>query len=106
MKVVFTAMVLLGLVVAPPASADQWTYVSQLDNHGVSYPNILNVIETGKTACHYMRGGTNVDQVISGVETLGYNGFEASVIVSAAVHEMCPDRQAAYDAWGQTRPSA
>jgi hypothetical protein len=97
-------MVMAATLLAPTARADQWDYVSQLDNHGVSYASILNVIETGKSACHHLRNGVGVDNVIGGVETLGYGGYEASVIVSAAVHEMCPDRLAAYDAWGETRP--
>lgn len=81
-----------GIMAAPNAQADQWDYVSYLDNNGVFYRDVLGVISLGKEVCHELRSGTSLDAVgnyLTG--PLGYTGAEAGAIVVGASHGMCPD---------------
>jgi hypothetical protein len=86
-------VLIIGLVwCAVPAHADQYSYVSELDNNGVFYTDILAVINTGKATCQHLRLGKSVPAVLAGIGSLGYAPFERAVILAAAVNEMCPDQ--------------
>jgi hypothetical protein len=95
-----------ALITAPTASADQWDYVSYLDNNGVVYPNVLDVINTGKHACHHMRNGADVGAVMEtmGVE-LGYNISEQAFIIIGAATNMCPDQMLRVREYGYGTPT-
>ena len=80
----------LALTVAPAAQADQYSYVSYLDNRGVYYGSILDVIEDGKQTCQALRYGTSVNDVMATLEQW-YAVPEVAFIVIGAAQEMCPD---------------
>lgn len=80
-----------GLALAAPAHADQFEYVSILDNEGVYYSSISDVIDTGKMACRMLRGGADVPAALNYVAGGGYAPYESAVIVTAAALKMCPD---------------
>ncbi|WP_233213590.1 DUF732 domain-containing protein [Mycobacterium hubeiense] len=80
-----------GLALAGPAHADQYEYVSILDNEGVYYSSITDVIDTGKMACRMLRGGADVPAALNYVAGGGYAPYESAVIVTAAALKMCPD---------------
>ena len=89
---VIAATVAAAIIAAPSAQASQWSYVSFLDDNGVSYSTVSGVIDLGKQVCHELRGGTSlwaVGRHLTG--PLGYTGPEAGAIVAGAVAEMCPD---------------
>ncbi|MGV1004880.1 MAG: DUF732 domain-containing protein [Candidatus Nanopelagicales bacterium] len=81
-----------SIIAAPNAQADQWDYVSYLDNNGVAYSSMLGVISLGKQVCHEFRTGTSLRAVGSYLTgPLGYSGAEAGAIVIGASRSMCPD---------------
>lgn len=83
------------VMTAPPAHADQYDFVSFLDNNGVYYDSILDVIDVGKAVCRTIRNGQSsfaVDQAIAGLTLNGYtSNAERAVIVVGAANTMCPD---------------
>ncbi|MCX8564013.1 DUF732 domain-containing protein [Mycolicibacterium mucogenicum] len=93
------AMVLSGLFVAAPAQADQYDFVSNLDNNGVYYSSISGVIDAGKMTCRLLRSGAGVPGALGFLSRVGYARYESATIVVAAVDNMCPDAQPVIDAF-------
>ena len=52
-----------------PARADQYDFVMQLDNMGVSYESILDMIDIGKELCHDLRSGATPPVVLDKLQT-------------------------------------
>ena len=94
-----------SLALAAPARADQYEYVSVLDNEGVYYSSITDVIDQGKMACRLLRGGAGVPAALNSVTGGGYAPYESAIIVAAAARNMCPDVMPAIEAFinGQDR---
>lgn len=97
MKLAIAAAVAIaaGLGLATPADADQYDYVSELDNNGIYYSSISEVIDLGKQVCTVGRTApTDILQVAMGtlLRRAGYTSSnEGNIIVSAAATNMCPD---------------
>lgn len=92
--------VALALLMAKPAKADQWDYISHLDSNGVSYENIIGVIDLGKSICHELRQGSDIDQILDYlVYEQGYADFEAGTILAGASMNMCPDTKPYVREW-------
>ncbi len=92
-------------MLAPPASADQYDFISALDNQGVSYNNILDMIDIGKAICHSIRNGNALGSVNDALASNGwYSAQERGIIVVAAANTMCPDIWPALNA--QVQPQA
>lgn len=90
---VIAATTTASILLPAPAHADQWTYVDYLDNHGVAYPSVTKVIETGKHTCRYLREGVPINDIMNGMdEYLPYGGTEQALIITTAAREMCPDQ--------------
>lgn len=89
MAAVFTAA---AVAFAPNAQADQWDYVTYLDNNGVHYDSVLDVLEVGSFTCKNLRRGNTVDEVRGALEQhLGFVPAESMYVVAGAVTYMCPD---------------
>lgn len=86
-------LALIGLIAAAPAHADQYDFVADLDNNGVFYASITDVIDQGKLACRLMRSGAGVPAALNFVARGGYSDYETGIIVAAASLNMCPDTQ-------------
>lgn len=84
---------LIGLIAAAPAHADQYDSFADLDNNGVFYASITDVIDQGKLACRLMRSGAGVPAALNFVARGGYSDYETGIIVAAASLNMCPDTQ-------------
>ena len=64
---------LVGVIgVAAPANADQYDFVSFLDNNGVYYDSISDVIDLGKAVCTSTRRTGATDMAINGLVAAGY----------------------------------
>jgi hypothetical protein len=98
-----TAAVALA-VAAPPAQADQYDFVSELDSRGVYYSSISDMIDIGKLTCGSLRQGTGPLNVGDHITRLGYSGFEAGIIIVAAARNMCPDQMPTVLAAGRSAP--
>jgi hypothetical protein len=46
-----------AVALSGPAHADQYDFISQLDNSGVSYKSTIDMIDIGKQLCHDLRNG-------------------------------------------------
>jgi uncharacterized protein DUF732 len=91
---------------ATPASADQYDFISALDNQGVSYDNILDMIDIGKAICHTIRNGGALSSVNSALASSGwYSSNERGIIIASAANGMCPDIWPALRAQVQPPPS-
>ena len=75
-----------------PAQADQYDYVSALDNRGIYYASISEVIDLGKLACSRLRAGVSPQWAGDAAFSAGYASFEAAIIVVEATKNMCPDQ--------------
>lgn len=92
LAVLASAVITTGIVMASPAHADQWDYVSYLDSKGVSYSTTFGVIGLGKQVCHELRDGTALEAVARYlVGPMDYSVAEAAIIVFAATETMCRD---------------
>ncbi|AWT52245.1 DUF732 domain-containing protein [Mycolicibacterium smegmatis] len=87
--VVATAVAATAL--AAPAHADQYDFVSMLDNEGVYYSSITDVIDQGKMACRILRSGAGMPPMLSYVAGGGYAPYETAIVVASAAMNMCPD---------------
>ncbi|BBZ55229.1 DUF732 domain-containing protein [Mycolicibacterium phocaicum] len=94
-----TATALVGLFVAGPAEADQYDFVSNLDNNGVYYSSISGVIDAGKMTCRLLRSGAGVPGALGFLSRVGYARYESATIVVAAADNMCPDVEPVIDAF-------
>lgn len=92
-------LVLAALAAPAPAHADQYDFVSYLDNNGVYYSSISGVIDAGKMTCRILRSGGGVPGAMGFLNRAGYERHESATIVVAAVDDMCPDTQPVIDAF-------
>jgi len=99
-------MALVGFVTAAPAHADQYDFVSYLDNKGVYYSSISGVIDAGKMTCRMLRAGGGVPAAMGFLSRAGYATYESATIVVAAVDDMCPDAQQVVDDFVNHRDGA
>ena len=98
--------VTVAVVCAPGAHADQWDFISEIDNRGVYYSDISEMIDTGKLVCATVRKGSNVAAVNAVGRYLtgdrNFSGTEAGIIVMSAAQNMCPDITPFLQAYGQS----
>ncbi|MBU8833319.1 DUF732 domain-containing protein [Mycolicibacterium goodii] len=76
---------------AAPAHADQYDFVATLDNEGVYYSSITDVIDQGKMACRILRSGAGMPPALIYVAGGGYAPYETAIVVASAAMNMCPD---------------
>jgi hypothetical protein len=83
----------VAVVSAAPAHADQHDFVVAVDDAGIAYPDndLSQMVTLGKAVCHDLRGGTAPDRVAAKLGGLGYAGYEQGTIMAAAANGMCPD---------------
>ena len=84
-----------------PAHADQYDFISQLDNMGVSYESVLDMIDVGKALCHDLRVGTTPPVVLGKLQAAGFASAEAAIILVSAVNNMCVDTKPAVVGWAR-----
>jgi len=105
-----TAALALGaaaaMALAAPVHADQYDFVSMLDNEGVYYSSISDVIDQGKMACRILRSGAGVPTALGYVADGGYAPYETAVVVAAAALNMCPDVASVVRAFFTAGPAA
>lgn len=85
------AAAVTATALAAPAHADQYDFVSMLDNEGVFYSSITDVIDQGKMACRLLRSGAGMPATLDYVAGGGYAPYETAVVVASAAMNMCPD---------------
>ena len=91
----------LAVTLAPPAAADPIEYVMFLDDEGVYYESMTDVIDLGKFTCRMLRSGAAVPAALNNVADAGYAPFETGIIVYAAGLKMCPDVLPVIESWAQ-----
>ena len=91
----------LGVTLAPPAEADPIEYVMILDDEGVYYESMTDVIDLGKYTCRMLRSGAAVPAALNNVASSGYAPYETGIIVYAAGQKMCPDVLPVIESWAQ-----
>ena len=84
---------------AASAHADQYEFISFLDDSGVSYGSIIDMIDIGKAVCHDLRSGDTPPIVMGRLANAGFATAEASLILVSAVSHMCGDAKAGVNAW-------
>ena len=77
------------------------SFISALDNAGVSYESILDMIDMGKALCHDLRSGAAPPVVLGKLQNTGFAPTESAIILIAAVNNMCPDTKAAVVGWAR-----
>ncbi|OKH63126.1 hypothetical protein EB74_13755 [Mycobacterium sp. SWH-M5] len=85
------AAAVTATALAAPARADQYDFVSMLDNEGVYHSSITDVIDQGKMACRMLRSGAGMPATLDYVASGGYALYETAVVVALAAVNMCPD---------------
>ena len=86
------AIAALAFLSAPQAHADQYDFVSVLDNNGIFYSSISDMIDIGKAVCTSVRRTGGLAGAANGLQMAGYTSdLEKGTIVSAAANTMCPD---------------
>ncbi|WP_197497387.1 DUF732 domain-containing protein [Mycobacterium sp. 852013-51886_SCH5428379] len=92
------AAITAAVVFAAPAEADQWDFVNGLDEQGIYYEDISEIIDVGKRICSNLRQQISPQYAGSPAVSAGYVAKETVIITYAAAHFMCPDQlQTIYD---------
>jgi hypothetical protein len=100
--VIAGALAVCGAVALPgPARADQFDFVMQLDNMGVSYASIIDMIDIGKAVCHELRSGSAPPVVLGKLQATGFAASESAIILVSAVNNMCVDTKPAVVGWAR-----
>lgn len=101
---VFVLATTVAICTAAPASADDIDFTIALDDHGIPYSSMSDIIAIGKQACSSLRAGwpvTITQAIAAGTPThsvgapitaAGYVPVEAAIITVAATINMCPDQ--------------
>jgi hypothetical protein len=88
---------------AAPAHADQYDFISRLDENGVSYTGYMSdMIDLGKVVCHELRMGTPVPMVVNYLMSRNFPGYDAGIIIGAAAGTMCPDTWPFVSQWANS----
>ena len=98
------ATIVAATGLAAPANADQYDFISAVDNAGVTYVNgsISDMMDLGKSVCHALRIGSSPETVSARLGQIGYAGFEQGTIMGAAANGMCPDTWPVLSAWANS----
>ena len=94
----------VAVALSGPAHADQYDFISQLDNSGVSYQSMIDMIDMidiGKQLCHDLRNGATPPAVLSKLQRTGFAPAESAIILMSAVNNMCPDTKAGVVGWAR-----
>ena len=90
-----------AVALSGPARADQYDFISQLDNAGVSYQSMIDMIGIGKELCHDLRSGATPAAVLGKLQRTGFATAESAIILVSAVNNMCPDTEAEVVGWAR-----
>lgn len=90
-----------GLALAPPAAADPIDFVMLLDDEGVYYESMSDVIDLGKFTCRMLRSGASVPAALNNVASAGFAPYETGIIVYSAGANMCSDVMPDIEAWAR-----
>jgi len=89
---------------AAPSRADDIDYTIALDDNGIPYESMGDIIEIGKLACSHLRSGwpVTITQAVQAgdpnksvgapITQAGYAPLEAAIITVAAAVHMCTDQ--------------
>jgi hypothetical protein len=89
------------VLLASPVRADQYDFISQLDNQGVSYDSMLDMIDIGKELCHDLRSGATPGVVLGKLQNTGFAPAESVIVLVAAVNNMCVDTTDVVAGWAR-----
>ena len=90
-----------AVALSGPAQADQYDFISQLDNSGVSYKSTIDMIDIGKELCHDLRNGVAPPVVLGKLQRTGFAPAESAIILTSAVNNMYPDTKAEVVGWAR-----
>lgn len=96
------AAVCTAVALSSPAQADQFDFVSVLDNNGVHYDSMLDMIDVGKELCHDLRFGVAPPVVLGKLAQTGFAPAESAIILLAAVNTMCGDAKPGVVSWARS----
>src|SRR5258705_255325 len=68
-----------AVALSGPAHADQYDFITQLDNMGVSYESMLDMIDVGKEPCHDLRSGATPPVVLGKLQKTGFAPAEPNI---------------------------
>ena len=91
----------VAVALSGPAHADQYDFISQLDNSGVSHQSMSDMIGIGKELCHDLRSGATPAAVLGKLQRTGFAPTESAIILVSAVNNMCPDTKAEVVGWAR-----
>lgn len=90
-----------AVALSGPARADQYDFISELDNSGVSYASIADMINIGKELCHDLCSEVSPSVVLGKLRRTGFAPAESAIILTSAVNSMCPDTRSLVVAWAR-----
>ena len=90
-----------AVALSRPAHADKYDFISELDNAGVSYQSMIDMIDIGKELCHDLRNGVAPPAVLGKLQRTGFAPTESAIILVSAVNNMCPDTKAEVVGWAR-----
>jgi len=90
-----------AVLMSSPARADQYDFIMQLDNMGVSYGSIIDMIDIGKELCHDLRSGVNPSVVLGKLQATGFAPAESAIVLMSAVNNMCIDAKQVVVGWAR-----
>ena len=97
-----SVLALCGAVaMSSPARADQYDFIAQLDNMGVYYESVIDMVDIGKELCHELRFGVEPSLVLGKLQRTGFAPAESAIVLLSAVNTMCVDTKPAVVDWAR-----
>ena len=90
-----------AVALSGPAHADQYDFITQLDNMGVSYESMLDMIDIGTELSHDLWSGATPPVVLGKLQKTGFAPAESTIILISAVNNMCSDSKSAVVGWAR-----
>ena len=90
-----------SVLFAGPARADQYDFITELDNAGVWYSSTIDMIDIGKELCHELRHGVSPPLVLGKLANTGFAPAESAIVLMAAVDHLCLDAKPQVVGWAR-----
>ncbi len=90
-----------SVVLAGPARADQYDFITELDNAGVWYSSMIDMIDIGKELCHELRHGVAPPLVLGKLANTGFAPAESAIVLMSAVDHLCLDAKPVVVDWAR-----
>ena len=79
--------------------ADEFDFVSALNNAGVAYSSITDIVKVGRAICHDLSVSVAPPGVLAKLRDIGFGAYESRAILLAAIDTLYDHRNPTVISW-------